>query len=47
MGSTTATASGTKMRLAMWATAPRTSMNTRRGTTSLGTFEVLPRIIRV
>ncbi len=38
-------ASGAHTRLARWATAPRPSMTSIRGTTSAGTFAVLPRII--
>ena len=47
MGRTTDEASGTKMRLAMWATPPSTSITMSRGTTSVGTLAVLPRIISV
>ena len=47
MGSTTATALGTKMRLATWAAPPSSRMTIRNGSTLEGTFAVLPRTIRV
>ena len=47
MGRTTGWARGTKIRLAMWATAPRARMAAIRGITSFGMCEVFPRIIRV
>ena len=46
MGRTTGLALGTKIRLAMWATAPRPSMTASRGATSVGTLAVFPKIIR-
>jgi hypothetical protein len=47
MGKMMGRALGTKIRLAMWATPPSTSMATIRGTTSFGILAVVPRIMRV
>ena len=47
MGRTTGWALGAKIRLAMWATAPRASIPISSGTVLLGALAVLPRIIRV
>jgi len=45
MGMTTALASGTKIRLARWVTPPSRRMETSSGARSVGTLDVLPRII--
>ncbi len=47
MGRNTGWALGAKIRLAMWATPPSSSMTSISGTTSAGALAVLPRIIRV